>query len=453
VQGEAATHRPPSLCRLLLLYHCQSLEPPATVGLINRLAKAIEGSTTCFFTMSLSLTPAGISPAASITLARSIPSTSEELANMSPFELFQIQMSEGNTEAQVDAMKRLPVVAYAIGPAKTISDLVPFLQHLSQQGLEDELLLLLAKQMQTFVPNLLTTHDSMISLLPILERLAAVEETVVRDQSVVCFNHICDHFKTPLEPATISSLVSMTKRLVGADWFTAKVSVSGMLPTLHKLTKNSEIPYLYKELCLDETPMVRRAASLHLGHLLASLEDPGCDLIHILQQLCKDEQDSVRMLAVSSLASVGPSYGTTPDFTQATFLPILKAGSTDMSWYVQRDDSDLFVGGVCFDLCSSEFHLNRCSVNLDTSLKTMTALFDDAGESAIIWQRISLMPLETLVFNRTLPNTARICQLSWHALFRSWPTRKRKFVLLLSRILRKWFTGVVLPCSRHICCP
>ena len=284
--------------------------------------------------MSLSLSPAGISPAASITLARSIPSTTEELTNMSAFELFQVQMSEGNTEAQVDAMKRLPVVAYAIGPAATRSDLIPLLQQLSSQGLEDELLLLLAKQMQTFVPNLLTTHEQMLSLLPILERLAAVEETVVRDQSVVCFNHLCEHFKGTLDAGTTTNLVSMTKRLVGADWFTAKVSVSGMLPALHKLTKHTEIPYLYKELCLDETPMVRRAASLHLGHLLASLEDPGCDLIHILQQLCKDEQDSVRMLAVSSLATVGPSYGSTPDFTQATFLPILKAGSTDMSWYV-----------------------------------------------------------------------------------------------------------------------
>jgi serine/threonine-protein phosphatase 2A regulatory subunit A len=276
-------------------------------------------------------------------------------------------------------MKRLPVVAYAMGPAATISDLVPFLQMLSGQGLEDELLLLLAKQMQTFVPNLLTTHEQMLSLFPILERLAAVEETVVREHSVVCFNHICEHFKGPLQSTTTSTLVSMTKRLVGADWFSAKVSVSGMLPALHKLTKNTEIPYLYKELCLDETPMVRRAASLHLGNLLASLEDPGSELIHILQSLCKDEQDSVRMLAVSSLATVGPSYGTTPDFTHATFLPILKAGSTDMSWYVHLSlGMMLLVGGGCCLLLLIVFSLflfrrvrNHLAKNFSTAAKNL----------------------------------------------------------------------------------
>ena len=173
-------------------------------------------------------------------------------------------------------------------------------------------------------------------MLPIIERLAAVEETVVRDQSVVFWNHMCKHMltATPLDPAQVTTLLAMTKRLVGADWFTAKVSAAGMLPALHGLTQHSDIPHLYKELCLDETPMVRRAASQHLGHLLASLEakESSKDLIPVLQQLCKDEQDSVRMLAVASLANVGPSYGTNPEWTKEIFLPLLEEGSTDMSW-------------------------------------------------------------------------------------------------------------------------
>lgn len=284
--------------------------------------------------MSLSLAPAGISPAASLTLARSLPTKVEDLSHMSPLQLFQTQMEHGNTEAQVDAMKRLPVVGYAMGGAATLKELIPFLQNLCQKQLDDELLLLLAKQLQTFIPALLTTAPQMLELLPIVERLAAVEETVVRDQAVVLMNHLCRHIPSPPEPPVISALVSMAKRLVGADWFTAKVSAAGMLPALHTLTKHSEIPYLYKELCLDETPMVRRAASLHLGPLLASLEakDSSHDLIAVLQQLCKDEQDSVRMLAVAALSSVGPSYGMNPDWTKEIFLPILKEGSTDLSW-------------------------------------------------------------------------------------------------------------------------
>jgi hypothetical protein len=45
----------------------------------------------------------------------------------------------------------------------------------------------------------------------------------------------------------------MAKRLVGADWFTAKVSAAGMLPELYTLTKHAGLVYLYKELCMDET--------------------------------------------------------------------------------------------------------------------------------------------------------------------------------------------------------
>lgn len=286
--------------------------------------------------MSLALAPAGISPAPSIALARSIPKNVDELSNMPPFDLFQTQMEQGNAEAQVDAMKRLPVVAFAMGSEATLKELLPYLQKLAlkQPAMDDELLLLMAKQMQTFVPALLTTPPQILEIIPIIERLAAVEETVVRDQTVVFMNHLCKHFKGPLDASAISPLVSMSKRLVGADWFTAKVSVAGMLPELHKLTKHSEITYLYKELCMDETPMVRRAAAQHLGHLLASLgsKDAVSDLIPVLQQLCKDEQDSVRMLAVSSIANVGTEYGKNPEWTKDYFLPLLKAGSTDMSW-------------------------------------------------------------------------------------------------------------------------
>jgi len=288
--------------------------------------------------MSLSLSPAGISPAASLALARSIPQGVDELTNMGPFDLFQTQMETGNSEAKIDAMKRLPVVAFAMGCNAASSDLLPYLQQvaLQQPPMDDELLLLMAKQIQTFVPALLSKPSQILDLLPIVERLAAVEETVVRDEAVVLMNHLCANLtkSAPLDASVVTTLVSMAKRLVGADWFTAKVSAAGMLPKLHTLTKYSELAYLFKELCMDETPMVRRAASQHLGHFLETLgtKDKANDLVPVLQQLCKDDQDSVRMLAVASIANIGPVYGKTPEWTKEFFLPLLKEGSTDTSW-------------------------------------------------------------------------------------------------------------------------
>lgn len=288
--------------------------------------------------MSLSLSPAGISPAPSMTLARSIPQGVDELNQMSPFELFRTQMETGSTEARIDAMKRLPVVAYAMGSSAVTADLLPYLQQvaLQQPAMDDEILLLMAKQMQTFVPALLGKPLPILDMLPVVERLAAVEETVVRDEAVVLMNHMCTHVlaSAPLDPPVISTLVSMAKRLVAADWFTAKVSAAGMLPKLYTLTKHADLSFLCKELCTDETPMVRRAASLHLGKFLQTLgsKEKANELISVLQQLCKDEQDSVRMLAVASIADIGPTYGKSPEWTKELFLPLLKDGSTDMSW-------------------------------------------------------------------------------------------------------------------------
>lgn len=288
--------------------------------------------------MSLSLAPAGISPQASLTLARSVTQGVDELNQMNAFKLFRTQMDTGNSEAKVDAMKRLPVVGFAMGISSVSSDLLPYLQQtaLKQPALDDELLLLMSKQMRTFVPALLSKPQQILEMLPIVERLAAVEETVVRNEAVVLMNHLCTHLKTsaPLEGPAISSLVSMCKRLVGADWFTAKVSAAGMLPEIYGLTKHSDMTYLCKELCMDETPMVRRAAAQYLGHFIGKLanKDKANDLIPVLQQLCKDEQDSVRMLAVASIANVGTTYGKNPEWTKEFFLPLLKDGSTDMSW-------------------------------------------------------------------------------------------------------------------------
>jgi len=271
-------------------------------------------------------------PTPSLTMARSLSQPVEELQKMDPFELFRSQMEAGSTEAKVDAMKRLGTVAFAIGSEATLTLLLPYLNNVATQQPphEDELLLLLAKKLQTLVPTLIKVPTP---LLPIYELLAEVEETVVRDEAVRGINHIAPYFKeTPL-------LVSMSKRLVGADWFTPKVSAAGVMPKIYELSKDADLIPLYKELAGDETPMVRRGAAKHFGAFLnyVGYEDGKDTLLTVLQQLCADEQDSVRLLAVAALANVGSTYGTHPDWTSQHFLPLLRDGSTDMSWRVRHN--------------------------------------------------------------------------------------------------------------------
>jgi len=144
----------------------------------------------------------------------------------------------------------------------------------------------------------------------------------------------------------LQALVAASKRLAGADWFTAKVSACGMIAPVLQLqnelaggssnNSNQELLNLYRELCHDDTPMVRRSAAKHLGSCLkqAGPTQHGRDFaLQTLPLLIRDEQDSVRMLAAASMKDTGPDFGkANPQWTAQNWLPLVKDGSTDMSW-------------------------------------------------------------------------------------------------------------------------
>jgi len=270
-------------------------------------------------------------PTPSLTMARSLPQGVDELQKMTPFDLFKSQLETGSTEAKVDAMKRLAVVAMAMGKDQTLKQLIPYITNnvaMKQPPHEDEVLMTLAQQLELLVPSLLKETADVMTLLPSLERLLAVEETVVRDVAVSCMNHIVPYIK-----GNNSAMVSLVTRLVGADWFTAKVSAACILPAILQATGDQDVRFLYKELCTDETPMVRRSAAQNLGKFMLYLKlDKVQDMVPLLQQLSGDTQDSVRLLAVQSLADA--NFADSPAFTARVFMPLLKSGSTDLSWYV-----------------------------------------------------------------------------------------------------------------------
>jgi len=272
------------------------------------------------------------SPTPSLTMARSLPQGVDELFEMGPFDLFRSQSETGSTEAKIDAMKRLSVVAFAMGEKNTLSFLLPYLATLAmkQPPQEDELLINMAAELQRVVPGLLKGTQA-LPILPILERLAAVEETVVRDEAVRAINRISPQISDG------AVLVAMAKRLVGADWFTAKVSAAGILPVLYRVSRDDELVHLIKELARDETPMVRRGAAANLGSFMKYMKEGLEGMVPVLQQLCRDEQDSVRLLAVATTAQVGDAFKGQPEWTIQVILPIVKAGSTDLSWRVRNN--------------------------------------------------------------------------------------------------------------------
>ena len=333
---------------------------------------------------------------------------------------------------------RLSVVAAAMGTDDTLSTLLPYLATnvAMNEDEEDEVLLLLADQLGNLVPGLIPGSRA-LPVLPLLERIAGVEETVVREKAVESINKIvpCLSYKVggtggeaggvgggavggdepdaimadadggdgsssqqPSHTQTPTLLLAMAKRLSGADWFTAKVSAAGILPIVYRYftdlhnaqvaagihpgadadddadpsstaapgpkpsDAHRELRALYKELSQDEAPMVRRSAARHLAafvescaalprtayELSTSPTGPNTanpptitpdirkvildELVPIYQALGTDEQDSVRLLAVSASGSVGYALGVDPELTSELVFPVVRGGCQDLSW-------------------------------------------------------------------------------------------------------------------------
>ena len=79
----------------------------------------------------------------------------------------------------MNSIKKLSTIALALGVERTRSELIPFLTDTIYD--EDEVLLALAEQLGTFTP-LVGGKEHVHCLLPPLESLATVEETIVRDK-------------------------------------------------------------------------------------------------------------------------------------------------------------------------------------------------------------------------------------------------------------------------------
>jgi serine/threonine-protein phosphatase 2A regulatory subunit A len=117
-----------------------------------------------------------------------------------------------------------------------------------------------------------------------------------------------------------------------------------------------ELRVLFKDLSEDDTPMVRRSAAKHLGKFVEAVAgmtetaeevvkagktpviseaNRGLvtfELVPIFQALSSDEQDSVRLLSVSSAGSMGCGMAMNSGLTSEVVLPVVRGACSDLSW-------------------------------------------------------------------------------------------------------------------------
>merc|ERR1712088_1218889 len=256
-----------------------------------------------------------------------------------PIAVLIDELRNEDVQLRLNSIKKLSTIALALGVERTRSELIPFLTDTIYD--EDEVLLALAEQLGTFTP-LVGGAEHVNCLLPPLESLATVEETIVRDKAVESLRKIAEEHSTgDLE----THFVPLVKRLATGDWFTSRTSACGLFSVCYPRVSASvkaDLRSQFRNLCQDDTPMVRRAASSKLGEFakVVEVEYLKSDLIPMFVNLAQDEQDSVRLLAVEACVFFS-SLLQTEDVEQLV-MPTLRQCAEDKSWRVRYMVADKF---------------------------------------------------------------------------------------------------------------
>ncbi|KAJ2781266.1 protein phosphatase 2A structural subunit [Coemansia javaensis] len=249
-------------------------------------------------------------------------------------------MKSDNLTDRLESLKRLGILALAMGEERTRDELIPFLDESIDD--EDELLLSLAELLGDFVQYVGGPKYAYVLLRP-LENLAAAEETVVRDKAVESINKLVE----AMDQLHVEEyLIPCVARLSSGEWFTSRSSAAGLYAAAYgKVTDaiQAKLRAGYDALCRDDTPMIRRAAAANLTGLVDRIDAAHVASFAIpnLRLLAGDDQDSVRLLVVEPLVAIAKRM-TGPECRQHLGETVQRL-CVDKSWRVRYMVADHFV--------------------------------------------------------------------------------------------------------------
>jgi serine/threonine-protein phosphatase 2A regulatory subunit A len=251
-------------------------------------------------------------------------------------EFFKEEVRNDNAATRLAAVARIHLVASALGPAKSISELLPYLAQIVQEeplSNDEEFLFNVAKQYAVLMEYI---NGQFELLMAPLEHLAVQEETVIREQAIQSLCTIVER-----KPGLVSEyLVPILHRLATKmDFFTARVSACGLFATAYKHATEEQkggLRKAYTGLCADDTPMVRRAAAYKMRDFIEACDKPGilADLVGVYKQLSQeDTQDTIRVACIHTTLVMAKMLSV--EENKVHTVSVIKDASEDRSWRVR----------------------------------------------------------------------------------------------------------------------
>lgn len=258
-----------------------------------------------------------------------------------PIAVLIDELKHDDVLLRLNAIHRLSTIALALGADRTRDELIPFLDESVED--EDEVLTALSEELGNFVEYLGGPEYGHVLLSP-LENLAAIEEPLVREKAVESLNKICEQLsQQQIEEFFIPLVVRLSK----ADWFTSKISATGLynVPYTRATPPSQEgLRQQYGQLVHDDTPMVRRQAANNLAKFIKTM--PAAivieEMIPLFQHLASDDQDSVRLLTVDILIAIAEAVPKEQQSSHGVLLTALRSLFEDKSWRVRYMVADRF---------------------------------------------------------------------------------------------------------------
>jgi serine/threonine-protein phosphatase 2A regulatory subunit A len=163
-------------------------------------------------------------------------------------------------------------------------------------------------------------------------------------------NKVCEELsQSQVEEFFIPLVVRLSK----ADWFTSKISATGLYRVPYsKASKPLQdgLRQQYSILVHDETPMVRRQAANNLAKFVPVMQAQVIvdEVIPLFQHLANDDQDSVRLLTVDILIAIAEIVPKDQQSSHTVLLSSLRNLFSDKSWRVRYMVADRFekVGSI-----------------------------------------------------------------------------------------------------------
>merc|ERR1719334_1245722 len=167
-------------------------------------------------------------------------------------------------------------------------------------GVKEEVLREVAQVLDGPMLLLLGGKDSALAMLQLLQKLAMVEETVIRDAAVSgiisCVKELDGIF---VDQHVLPLIIALAEE----DWWTSRVSAAAAGPRLYPYLQSNkcmeECVKMILKLCKDEMPMVRQEAYVSIPNMLKAMGDNDINgliqfIIPVLKILAKELQENLR---------------------------------------------------------------------------------------------------------------------------------------------------------------